>query len=95
MLISLIARHPKKSDTLSEMVTALETLAEQDKQGTDENKKIMTIIGELFKGFMTENNKSEGEALQPYEVSEILTDCKLLHNDSINITDLAKYLMSK
>jgi hypothetical protein len=44
---------------------------------------------------MTTSGKENGENLLDHYVEEIITDSKLVHEDSIIIDDFAKYLMSK
>ena len=44
---------------------------------------------------MTTQGKENGENLLDHYVEEIITDSKLVHEDSIIIDDFAKYLMSK
>ena len=44
---------------------------------------------------MTTNGKENGENLLEHYVTEIIADCKLVHEDTILIEDFAQYLMSK
>jgi hypothetical protein len=53
------------------------------------------MLVEGFKIQMTTNGKENGENLLDHYVEEVITDSKLIHEDSIIIDDFAKYLMSK
>ncbi len=96
-LISLIARRPKQNDTLEDMIESLKILS-QDTQAAadgDQKTKQLTLIVDNFKNQMTTQGKENGENLLDHYVEEIITDSKLVHEDSIIIDDFAKYLMSK
>ena len=92
-LISLIARRPKKEDTLQNMIEALTIIgSENANDNTTPNPKMQF---ENFKQSMVTNGKENGENLLDHFVTEIVADSKLLYEDSIMIEDFAQYLMSK
>lgn len=94
-MISLVARRPKQTDTLEDMIDALKILS-QDTNASDDAKKTQpSMLVEGFKIQMTTNGKENGENLLDHYVEEVITDSKLIHEDSIIIDDFAKYLMSK
>ena len=53
------------------------------------------MLVENFRSVMTTNGKENVENLLDHYVEEIITDSKLVHDESIIIEDFAKYLMSK
>ena len=44
---------------------------------------------------MIKMGKEKGEQLLPTQVEEIISDCKLEHEQEIQIEDFAKYLLNK
>lgn len=94
-LISLIARRPKQSDTLEDMIESLKILSTDPSTSEEQKKGQLTMLVENFRSVMTTNGKENGENLLDHYVEEIITDSKLVHDESIIIEDFAKYLMSK
>lgn len=93
----MIARRPKQNDTLEDMIESLKILSQDTQAVTDGDQKTkqLTLIVDNFKNQMTTQGKENGENLLDHYVEEIITDSKLVHEDSIIIDDFAKYLMSK
>lgn len=94
-LISLIARRPKQNDTLEDMIESLKILSTDPSTSEEQKKGQLTMLVENFRSVMTTNGKENGENLLDHYVEEIITDSKLVHDESIIIEDFAKYLMSK
>lgn len=96
-LISLIARRPKQTDTLEDMIESLKILSQDTQAASDESNKnkALTLVVDNFKNQMTTQGKENGENLLDHYVEEIITDSKLVHEDCIIIDDFAKFLMSK
>ena len=94
-LISLIARRPKQNDTLEDMIESLRILSTDPSTSEEQKKGQLTMLVENFRSVMTTNGKENGENLLDHYVEEIITDSKLVHDESIIIEDFAKYLMSK
>lgn len=94
-LISLIARRPKQIDTLEDMIESLKILSTDPSTSEEQKKGQLTMLVENFRSVMTTNGKENGENLLDHYVEEIITDSKLVHDESIIIEDFAKYLMSK
>ena len=49
----------------------------------------------VFRDQMIKMGKEKGEQLLPTQVEEIVSDCKLEHEQEIQIEDFAKYLLNK
>lgn len=79
------------------MIESLKILSQDTQAASDgDNKnKALTLVVDNFKNQMTTQGKENGENLLDHYVEEIITDSKLVHEDSIIIDDFAKYLMSK
>jgi calmodulin len=92
-LISLIARRPKQSDSLQDMIEALTVVGSES--GQESEKQVVKILVETFRTAMTMYNKENGENLLEHYVEEIINDCKLSWDEAIVIEDFAKFLMSK
>ena len=88
-LISLIARRPKIQETLEEMIEALKQIADQpdDSNNGGKLKLSMTQLKHML--------STMGEKMSEHQIDEILTDSDIVHEDTINIEDFAKYLMSR
>ena len=87
-LISLIARRPKKDDTLEEMLEALKLIIDQPDE-RDGGK--LKLTSGAFKQFVM----STGEPMNEHQIDEILTDSDIVHEETISVDDFAKYLMSR
>ncbi len=87
-LISLIARWPRTNETLEEMIEALRLMGDN----TDErDREKMKITVAQFKSFAV----GMAEKMNEHQIDEILTDSDLVYEDSIQIEEFAKYLMSR
>ena len=89
-LISLVARRPKQVDTLQDMIEALNVLSSD----SSEDKVNTKMQVEAFRTALMQGREN-GENLADHQIEEIITDCKLVHDEQIVIEELAKYLMSK
>ena len=89
MLISLIAKKPKKEETLEDLTESIKILAEG---GTQEENQRIKINTDILRNFMLHY----GEKMQEVEFEEILDDCADLINDEDNmiIDDFANYLIT-
>ena len=91
-LISLIARRPKPSEELEEMMNALKTFVQAGGGGDDNSEEKNKIPIENLKFSL----QSMGEALEDHEILEIMTDITdLIHEEYIMIDVLANYLMAR
>ena len=89
-LLSLIARRPKKENSLEELIEALKILANSG--STEDNKETSKIETESLKSALTTSGKATGDDLREDEIDLIIKDCNLEHDDFIMIEDLARYL---
>ncbi len=87
-LISLIARRPKTTETLEEMIEALKLISDQNDDRDREKSKLN--YGSFKLALMT-----LGEKMSQHQIDEILTDSDIVHEESIQIEEFAKYLMSR
>jgi hypothetical protein len=79
------------------MIDALSIVGnESTTSSSSEEKTILTKFGvENFRTMMVTSGKENGENLLDHYVTEIIADCKLVHEEFILIEDFAQYLMSK
>ena len=87
-LISLIARRPKVQETLEEMIEALKLISDQQDDRETEKKKLTNAQFKLI--LMT-----LGEKMNEHQIDEILTDSDIVHEETIQIEEFAKYLISR
>ena len=87
-LISLIARRPRVQETVEDMVEALKAIA--DFKDDSDKDRIKLTTGQYKLILMT-----LGEKMNEHQIDEILTDSDTVLEDSIQIDELAKYLMSR
>ncbi|TNV75241.1 hypothetical protein FGO68_gene2484 [Halteria grandinella] len=87
-LISLIARRPKVNETLEDMIEALKLISDQQDE-RDRDKAKLTLA--QFKLILM----SLGEKMSEHQIDEILTDSDIVHEETIQIEEFAKYLMSR
>ena len=91
-LISLIARNPKESDTMENMIEAIKLLATSQGEEAEDQKHVMKIDVDSLEFYMTR----QGEQMTKPEFDEIMLDCKdLIVERTIIIEELAKYLMTR
>ena len=71
------------------MVEALKQIADQpdDSNNGGKLKLSMTQLKHML--------STMGEKMSEHQIDEILTDSDIVHEDTINIEDFAKYLMSR
>ncbi len=93
-LISLIARKPKVEEPLQKMIEAL-TIVGSESANDNNAQSNPKFLVESFRSQMITSNKETGENLLDHYVTEIIADCKLVHEEQILIEDFAQYLMSK
>ena len=86
-LIGLIARKPRQDQTLEQMIEAVKVLSD----GVDDKDKVKLEVSS-FKYAMCSN----GEKLADHEYEEVYADfADLVHDENVNIEDLANFLMSR
>lgn len=90
-LCALIATRPKEEVSLEDMIEALRLITD-DNTAEYVNPKMMTVT---FRDQMLKLGKEKGEQLMPTMVDDIIIDCKLEHDNEIQIEDFAKYLLMK
>ena len=93
-LCSLIARRNKQEDTLEDLVDALRLITDDGGASGDSKLQTKMNVG-VFRDQMIKMGKEKGEQLLPTQVEEIVSDCKLEHEQEIQIEDFAKYLLNK
>eukprot|EP00826_Nyctotherus_ovalis_P005015 TRINITY_DN11114_c0_g2_i2.p1 TRINITY_DN11114_c0_g2~~TRINITY_DN11114_c0_g2_i2.p1 ORF type:complete len:178 (+),score=57.42 TRINITY_DN11114_c0_g2_i2:47-580(+) len=82
--VALVAKRPKETDTVEDLVRALRTLSE-------EGDKATTIKLDKFQYYMA----NRGEAIPEEDIKQLLNSWGTLQGDTINIEEFAKMLMSK
>ena len=88
-LISLVARTPRDVESVDEMIEAIKVLLNDG--ASDERSKESIEVSQLK--FALE---SMGEKLEDYQVDELLKDVEnITHEGSVQIDDLAEYIMSR
>ncbi len=87
-LISLIAKRPKQQETLEEMIEALKQIADAPDDSSDQKMKLSNMQLKHMLSTM-------GEKMSEHQIDEILTDSDVVHEETIQIEEFAKYLMSR
>ncbi len=82
--MSTVAKRPKDPETIEDLIEALGLIS-------GEGDKPTVMRAERFKYYMT----SRGEQIPAGEIDEILRDLDIVHEEYINIEELAKILMKK
>lgn len=93
-LVSLIGSRRKPVESLQDMIEALRVVSAEEvsmEKGAPQPK----LSVEFLKQQLKKLGKEKGENLQEPQIDKILTDCKLVHEDSMIIEDFAKYLISR
>ena len=84
----MIARRPRTQETLEEMIEALKLISDQNDERDREKSKLNYSSFKLAL-------MSLGEKMSQHQIDEIITDSDIVHEDSIQIEEFAKYLMSR
>ena len=82
--MSTVAKRPKDAETIDDLIEALTVIS-------GEGDKAIGIRAERFKYYMA----NRGEQIAANEIDEILRDLDIVHEEYINIEELAKVLMTK
>ena len=81
--MSTVAKRGKDPETMDDLIEALTIISAEGEKAN--------IRTDRFKFYMSDN----GEKIPKNEVDEILADLDIVHEDYINIDELAKILMTK
>lgn len=79
-LISLVARKPKVEEPLSKMIEALTIVGSESANDSSSTTNAKFLV-ESFRSQMITSNKETGENLLDHYVTEIIADCKLVHEE--------------
>ena len=82
--ISTAAKRGKDAETIEDLIDALAVISSEGEKATD-------ILIERFKFYMA----NKDEVIPAPEVEEVLADFDIVHENSLNIEELAKILMTK